>query len=817
MRKIQWFLALAVAFGLSLTAIGTAQERTGAWVDEVIGLEEPSPDSAVLQLQVGSIDLFGFTVESPEIKRTLDDDDRLAYFETFGSYNELSFNPVGPVFENGRLNPFAVPRVREAVNYLIDRDFIAQEIVSGFARPKWLPITGAFPDYARYVDLARGLELQYPYDMEMAESIISEEMEALGASMVNGVWHFDGAPVEISLLIRTEDARLQLGDYLANQLEDIGFTTERLYRPAADASPIWLRGNPADGIFHIYTGGWITTLVSRDQSANWEFFYTDRGLAVPLWQAYDPDPEFDRVTERLSNREFTTLEERRELFAQAMELGLKDSIRVWTHDQLSIIPRRADINVAYDLSGGVAGSRIWAHTIRRGDEIGGRIDIALPSILTEPWNPIGGSNWIYDMMFIRATGEPGVVTDPYTGLQIPNRIERGEVVVQDGLPVGKTLDWVTLDFAPEIVVPEDAWVDWDASAQRWITAGEKFPGGLTALRKSTVYYPADLYDAVKWHDGSAFSAADVVMSMILTFDRGKEASDIFDAAYAPSFNAFLPTHKGYRILSVDPLTIEVYSDSWFMDAEQNVTTLFPDYVQGPGAWHNMAIQILAETDEMLAFTSGKSDTLGVERISLIDGPSIPILADYLAQAQADGYVPYGDALAPYLGPEGAAGRYANLSAWFEDKGHFWLGTGPMYLERAFPLESTVHIRRFEDYPDLATKWEGFGEPQFAEIDLDGPGRVTIGEAATFEVFVSFRDEVYPSEDIADVKFLLFDAVGDLVFTGDAELVAEGLYEITLGADVTGALEVGSNRLQVAVAPIVVSVPAFDSLEFVTIR
>ncbi len=83
--------------------------------------------------------------------------------------------------------------------------------------------------------------------------------------------------------------------------------------------------------------------------------------------------------------------------------------------------------------------------------------------------------------------------------------------------------------------------------------------------------------------------------------------------------------------------------------------------------------------------------------------------------------------------------------------------------------------------------------------------------------VVFGGGIIPSEDIADVKFLLFDAVGDLVFTGDAELVAEGLYEITLGADVTGALEVGSNRLQVAVAPIVVSVPAFDSLEFVTIR
>jgi len=815
MRSIKWFLALALAFGLALGSLASAQ-RMGAWVDEVVGVEVDR-DSAILQMQIGVIDMFAFTIENPEVKRILDGDDRLAYYETFGSYNELSFNPVGPVFDNGRLNPFAVPRVREAMNYLIDRDYISQEIFNGFARPKWFPITAAFPDYARYVDIARALELQYAYDMARAEAIIAEEMEKLGATKVGGVWNYNGAPAVVSVLIRTEDNRLQLGDYVANQLEDIGFATERLYRTAAEASPIWLRGNPADGIFHIYTGGWITTAVSRDQASTWQFFYTDRGLAVPLWQAYVNTEEFGEVVDALANSEFTTLEERAALVERAMRLGLQDSIRVWTHDQLSILPRRVEVTAASDLAGGVSGSRIWAHTIRRGDEIGGRVDIALPSVLTEPWNPIGGSNWIYDMMFIRATGEVAVVTDPYTGLNLPNRIERAEVVVRDDLPVGVTLDWVTLDKVPEIAVPADAWVDWDAAAQRWITAGEKFPEGLTALRKSTVYYPADLYDTVTWHDGSAFSAADVVLGMILTFDRGKEASAIYDAAYAPSFNAFLPTHKGYRILSTQPLVIEVYSDNWSLDAENNVTTLWPDYAQGPGAWHNMALGILAETDEALAFTSGKSDRLQVERISFIDGPSIPILQGYLSQAQASGYVPYAGILNQYLGPDGAAGRYANLAKWNADKGHFWLGTGPMYLERAFPLESTVQIKRYAAYPDPATKWEGFGEPPIATVELDGPGRVTIGSPATFEVFVSLRDQPYATADIGDVKYLVFDATGALAFTGDAVAVADGVYEIVLDAATTGQLEVGSNRLEVAVAPIIISIPSFDSLEFVTTR
>jgi hypothetical protein len=39
--------------------------------------------------------------------------------------------------------------------------------------------------------------------------------------------------------------------------------------------------------------------------------------------------------------------------------------------------------------------------------------------------------------------------------------------------VGKTLDWVDLQFVPSIEVPGDAWVDWDAENQVFITASAK--------------------------------------------------------------------------------------------------------------------------------------------------------------------------------------------------------------------------------------------------------------------------------------------------------------------------------------------------------
>ena len=265
----------------AVAAAPSASSASGI-VDEIVAVEEPDSNAAVTRLGVGEIDIYASGVSDPEVFSSIQEAG-LNYAQSFGNYSELTFNPAGPVFDGtGKLNPFAIPRVREAMNWLIDRDYIAQELYGGLATPRYLPITAAFPDYARLVDVARQLELEYAYNPDKANEVITEEMINLGAEMVDDKWQYEGEPVELIVLIRTEDVRTAVGDYVSNQLEDIGFTVTRDYKAAADASPIWIRGNPGDGLFHIYTGGWVTTAISRDQASNFDFFYTPRGLSFPL-------------------------------------------------------------------------------------------------------------------------------------------------------------------------------------------------------------------------------------------------------------------------------------------------------------------------------------------------------------------------------------------------------------------------------------------------------------------------------------------------------------------------------------------------------
>jgi hypothetical protein len=83
------------------------------------------------------------------------------------------------------------------------------------------------------------------------------------------------------------------------------------------------------------------------------------------------------------------------------------------------------------------------------------------------------------------------------------------------------------------------------------------------------------------------------------------------------------------------------------------------------------------------------------------------------------------------------------------------------------------------------------------------------------VYVTAADAPYPSSELATVNFLLFDATGALVTTGQCTMVEEGHYQVVLSADVTNGMEAGSNRLEVAVASNVVSIPSFAAYEFVT--
>jgi peptide/nickel transport system substrate-binding protein len=782
--------------------------------EEVVFFEEPNRSKAYEMLTSGQMHIYASGLSDPEIKKRIETSKDLIYTQSYGNTWELTINPSGPVLKNGKLNPFATAPIREALNWLIDRNYIAQELCFGLARPKFLPIVSAFPDYARLADVARALEFKYAHNPGKAKEVITAEMQKLGAAQKDGKWFYKDAPVEITFLIRTEDLRKRMGDYIATLLEDLGFVVDRQYKTATEAGPIWIGSDPADGRWHLYTGGWINTLISRDQGSNFNYYYTPKGRPDTLWQAYNPSPKLAAVADRLARNDYTSWSERLQLMTEALQLANQDSFRVWLVDAINYSPLRKDVRVASDLAGGINGSALWAQTLRFVGQPAARMRIGMPSMLTEPWNPVAGSNWIYDQMIIRGTEAAPGVPDPFTGLFLPQRVQSAQVTAQDGVPMIKSLDWVELESAPTIEVPGEAWIDWDVQAQRFVTVQEKHPNGLQARTKTVVRYVDDLMQR-HWHDGTPQTLADFLLSVIITFERSAKDSAIFDAAAVPAFQTFAQYFRGFKIMQDNPLIVEFYSDQPYLDAEWLAYTA-ASFLYSTTPWHTLALGILAESHGRLTFSADKAEKLKIERMSYIAGPSLRILEEYLQQAEAEGYVPYKQALGPYVTKDQAHQRYKALRQWYDKKKHLWIGNGPYLIESVHPLEKTVVMRRFAEFRELDQRWLRFSEPRVAAVEVKGPARVTLGAPAEFRINISFQGAPYPARDIDFVKFLVVDARGEVVFVDNAEAVGEGQWVAQLPAEHTQLLKPGANRLEVVVAPKVVSLASFGTARFVTL-
>jgi len=897
--------------------------RTGGWLDEIDFSAISDPASAVAQLQAGAIDAYPNQIDKSDVFNTVKSDPNLQYSMQYGGFNQLLLNTVACT-DTSLLNPFTDMKMREAMNWAFDRNYVVQEIFGGLAVAKYTVLTTAFPDYARYAPQISQIINEYSYNFAKAQNVVKTEMTAMGATLgTDGMWQYKGKPVTLIGLIRTEDRRKEIGDYFTSQLTKLGFTVNSEYKVAADASPIW-QGTPSDCKFNFYTAGWISPAIARDDGSLFGQYSSGDIQNIPLFLQFTPSAAYRAVFTKLENNDFNTMQERDALFAQALTMGMQESWwGLMVNDNITFEPYNKNMTVASDLAAGIASTALWPYTLRFNDKEGGVAKIAQSSILVNPWNPILGSNWTSDKMIQDATMDQAIQFDPYTGLALPQRIASATVVAQQGLPIRKTLDWINLKFVPSITIPDDTWVDWDATTQKFLTVAdaakakttmdqvvqyaqtqakaitfgtfdakalttyisdlaayyaktdntqldltaalaskdtldslaaeitniagmqadadkqteiinfaENFIGqqvtdstwslGLrdysTAKTLSTVVYPSNLYQ-FKWHDGSNLSVADFVMNMIMVFDPAKPDSKIFDPAEVPGFQSFMSTFKGVRITSTDPLTIETYSDSFALDAELNVTTWYPaaagSYGFGTAAWHNLTPAIMAEADGKLAFSNDKSQAKSVEWTSLIAGPSLATQKTYLDQALKSAYIPFAPTLGQYITAADATARYTNLENWYTAHGHLWIGTGPYYVDKVFPVEGTISLKRFASYPDPANRWSSFGQPMLATAAVDGPGIVPVGTDATFDVTITFNNKPYLNSDIDTVAYLVFDDQGAVIAQGNATPVADGHYQVTISKDVTAKFVAGSDKLQVVVTSKVVSLPTFVTFQFIT--
>ncbi|HDN01499.1 MAG TPA: ABC transporter substrate-binding protein, partial [Candidatus Bathyarchaeota archaeon] len=781
----------------------------GPWVDEIIFFAEEDLGKVKDMLLKGDMNIYFVDIRDPQIFDEMKKSPKLAYKFAFGGNFELSPNPAE--FETGEFNPFVNARIREALNYIIDRNYVIDEILAGLGLPKFLPITTYGPDYALIADVAIYIENKYSYDFEKGREIIFEEMKKMGAELKDGKWYYNGKPVVIKFVIRSDpgDPRKQMGDYISSQLEKLGFTVERMYKTKTEASPIVFQSAPEQGLWHLYTGGWIGGL-SRDEGWTYLLFYAPDylGAYYPLWNAYKIEPEDHEVFEKLWFNEYSSYEEKAELLAKASAAAIKYSYRVWIIDQIQPFVYRKEIKVAADLGSGFS-SVITARTLRYKDKVGGTIKAGNQAFFVEPWNPIAGTNWMYDRIVINFLREPVFISNPYTAISMPNRVEELTLYLQKDIPVIQVADWYKLEKVDKVEVPADAWYAFDPINEKVITAGE---AGVKYAKAKVVANFGDMIGKMEYHDGTNMSLGDWLLQFSLAFARANPDHPLYDENYVQGLNLWRRTFVAWRIVSEHPLIIEVYHNYTALEAWEiavaHVDDFFPDF-----PWHGIALGMIGEEKGELAFSRNKAQQTGAEWMNYVAGESLSKLVGYIDEAIAEKYIPFKKFLSQYITEDEAVERYNAIKAWYDKHGHLWVQCGPYYLDTVDVNAKQAVLKAFRKHPDKADKWSWLAEPPVPQAKLEGPDTILTGLGAQFKLTLTMKNKPYPNDRIKEVKYLVIDSGGNIVAKRTSSALDDGVWAIDIPSELSSTFSPGTYTLFVIAVSKDVAMPSVVKKSF----
>ena len=788
-------ILLASIIAPALISKSSPEVPNGPWVDQIVLFEESDESKAVDMIQTGTADVYLWELQNPDLIARVMKSPSFKYSYTVSGVYDIAFNPAE--FKSGDLNPFVDPAIREAMNYIIDRNYIANDILNGRAFPKWVSHVSVFPDYSKLADVIKPLEFKYRYDFEKGKSIVYEEMAKLGATLEEGKWYYKGEPVTIKVVVRLEDYRKQIGEYFASQLEKLGFKVEKLYKSSRESFPIVYAGDPTAGEWNAYTEGWGYTAISTDDSGDLGAFYTNLwGTNAGNFMQYTKtDPVLYEIAQKLWSGEYRSDSERVALMAKGLPLALKDSLRIWVADRVNILPYSSNLQVTTDFGAGF-NNPIWTRTIRFVNQTGGTIRALTLHVFQDPWNPVAGTNALFDELTQAGINDPAFFYNPYTGMGLMNRVVN-----------------YTVEYNPDgIEVPTNVVYGWDTKNDSY----ELVKPSTYATVKVTAKFDINLG---KYHDETNVTLADFLGLPALSFQRVDPNSSLYDPSAVANFNSWRSWYIGSRIISTNPITIEYYGN-YSSPIDPSLTAM--SYIGWPNTpWHVMAITRLAEEHGELAYSSYKAKLNNVEWMSLIGGPSLKILEKWLDWAIQNKYVPEDlQKMAAYYGiqitPEEAVARYQALKNFYQTYGHFYVASGPFFLYKADFAAHQAILKAFRDYPYKADKFAFFTTPPVPEVSTFIPSQVVPGLQTRINITLSYKGQPYPSNKVRFVKYIVTDPFGNAVASGYASFVSEGNYAIILDPQTTGAFTPGTYSVLVIATSTEVAIPATLTTPFTVI-
>ncbi len=800
----------------------------GPWVDRLIWSEQPNSGLALQQIKVGEGDFFMFSLQGGAEKTDSFLSPSVLSFSTYGSVNALLMNPntqVGDTVAGQQsMNPFTDAQIRQAMQWLIDRNFLDLQALDGFAVPFVVPFHPRQPEYFRELELFQTLEGQYTGDFARAKALIDTRMAALGATKPAGTCSAtvttgcyrdaQGDLIDIKIAARIEDERLVIGQYVGSQLRRVGIAATVNPTPASLAIPMVYGGAPNIGAWHIYTEGWaFTSHVAWDDGQL--FFFHDCGIGEPFCAAeggsYSPPADFDAAATTLGFGLYQSAAERQQLIRSLTPRTFTETnYRMWIQAEQAVFPVSQRIEgAAFDASGGpwtpftLKSAKLvpGATSVDRVTGVGGDLKVLNFIMFNDAWNPWRG-NWLYDSIQRNTFGDPGMYLDPNTGVWIDYR---------------STTTVVTAGPTGTMPVPSTALV-WNTTTGKFVTLASRGATAVTAVSKVT----SQLTNPGKWHTGQDITMDDVIYGLGTAFRRAfgpdvrahetRAANSIAGLRFNLGTANYNPgpaasgVFKGFEF-DLTNNNVTAYIDFWHIDPQEIKASgnIYMSVGEVPAPWEIQEAALRTVIEDKTAIHETTAVAKGVPRLDLGRDPSTIALIDaaFAANSAANaipGFMVGAPWASDLITPAEATARYNAAQAFRNARGHWYASNGPFVLASINPSFRQTTMTAFRDgYPFTPDHWDYLKVKRVPAVTIGTfPSRLVGGNAATLAVTTKVGTPAQPADAKAVRWFVRQLATGGIPVRGDAVRTGLGAYEVQLLSTLTVGLATGGYELVVLV-------------------
>ena len=780
-------------------------DRGGALIDKIIYEVRTDMTIAIKDVADGRADLMASGIDGG-IYLSLGEND-LEKLDTYavpsGSWS-LLFNPVpnkAPytvTTKDGKtyFNPLAIKEIRFAMNFLIDRKKLVDEILRGAGQPSFTQATPGQPGTYRYNLIPSRMGMTENGNQEKAINDINKAMEKAAnlpenrgkLKKENGWWKYNGEVVTIKFVIRVDDptGRLPAGNAVSDLIEKTGIKVEKLLYDRNKSTQVVYGSDPKDYEWNIITEAWGAGATRAWWDVTLRQMYVREGNYMPggniseFWN-YD-NREASRISDKNSNGWFLTADEYWNGNMRLQEIGLEDAVRIYLNSQTQFFvanKERFNRRMLYGVGDGINDWSIRSADIkpnRNGEKVLRVLQhSAQGSLFISPWDPVGvgGFSDAYSAIMIGPCSDAGATFEsPSTAKTVfmlgepdTNSLEIGVRAGNNGIPVGT------------IEVPTNAKM-YNPYTQKWeegliVKMNEN---GELDYKKSdniTAYVKCDFKPRYfKWHHGIESSLVDLMYGSVFianVITKTNENDKYYDSAMAGRYLSAMDGSVGSVINEDGSFTL--YGNYyWPMDMDRQIAiAAVSPKIGNPNRNTVIPFEINEAIMKMVleGSKSGNVYTISQDQsLTSIDVKNPTCVSDIkekLIEMRDSQYIPAG--IEDFITKEDAVKRYQAAIDFIDKYGHAYISNGPFFISRIDSKANYIELTAFKDYSYTAEYWIEKLSTKMSRIeDIEMPAIANRNSDMNIDIYVSsynYPDNALEMPDInTKVKVLLQLQNGD---------------------------------------------------------